>query len=280
MAKIGAKAEQLQDTQFTDVSQRIDVLETVARTTFDRLTSADLPSPSALSEQLDPVGDGGHIQFVPYDPAEYLFFQTYGLSGSLGEVRPGRDSMAVTSSNAGGSKIDLFLERHLRYDVNWNPQDGSVRGTITATLHNTAPASGLPDYVIGSTIGLPRGTNKSFVSIYTLYNVTGARVGGQPAPVQSEQEAQHNVYSTFVTIPPGETATIELDVSGIMLDAHRYRLEMAEQPLVIPEQAEVNITVAGDRRIEASNGVEVEGRTARWTGPLDRPQRLTVRAGG
>jgi Protein of unknown function (DUF4012) len=269
-----------QYTQFTDVSQRIDVLETVARTTFDRLTSVDLPSPSAVSEHLDPVAKGGHIQFVPFDIAEALFFQAYGLSGGLGEVRPGRDSLAVTSSNAGGSKIDLFLERHLRYDVDWNPEDGSVNGTITATLRNTAPASGLPDYVIGNTIGLPRGTNKSFVSIYTLYNMTGARVDGQPTAVQSEQEAQHNVYSTFVTIPPGETATIELDVTGIMLDAHRYRLQIAQQPLVIPEQAEVNITVAGGRDLDASNGVEVDDRLAHWTGPLDRARRLTVAARG
>jgi hypothetical protein len=269
-----------QYTQFTDVSERIDVLETVARTTFDRLTLADLPSPSALSEELDPVGDGGHIQFVPYDPAEFLFFQTYGLSGALGEVRPGRDSLAVTSSNAGGSKIDLFLERQLRYDVQWNPADGSARGTITATLRNTAPASGLPDYVIGNTIGLPRGTNKSFVSIYTLYELTGARVNGQPAPVQSEREAQHNVYSTFVTIPPGETATVEVDVTGIMLDAHRYRVDMSEQPLVMPEQAEVTITVAGDRNLDASRGVELDGRVARWSAPLDRARSLIVSAGG
>jgi hypothetical protein len=269
-----------QYTRFTDVSQRIDVLETVAHTTFDRLTNVDLPSPSAVSAQLDPVVDGGHIQFVTYDPTEFLTLQTYGLAGNLGEVRPGLDSLAVTSSNAGGSKIDLFLERHLRYDLDWNPADGSVNGTITATLHNTAPASGLPDYVIGSVIGLPRGTNKSFVSIYTLYNVTGARVNGQPAEVQSEREAQHNVYSTFVTIPPGESATVELDVSGIMLDAQRYRLQISEQPLVVPEQAEVNLTVAGNRDVEATNGAEVDGRTVRWTGPLDRAQSLTVRAGG
>jgi hypothetical protein len=267
-----------QYTQFTDLSERVDVLETVARTTFDRLTNADLPSPSALSEQLDPVADGGHIQYVGYDPTEFLTFQTYGLDGGLGQPQPGRDRVAVTSSNAGASKIDLFLERRLDYDIRWNPEDGSVSGTIAATLHNTAPASGLPDYVIGNMLGLPRGTNKSFVSLYTLYDVTGARVDGQPSPIQSETEAGHNVYSTFVTIPPGGTATVEIDVSGIMLDVRRYRLEMAEQPLVRPEQAEVTITVAGDRPLRASNGVELDGRTARWSGPLDREQALSVTA--
>ena len=134
--------------------------------------------------------------------------------------------------------------------------------------------------MIGNTIGLPRGTNKSFVSIYTLYDMTGARVNGQPATIQSEREAQHNVYSTFVTIPPGETATVEVDVSGIMLDAHRYRVELAQQPLVIPEQAEVTIAVTADRSVEAGHGIEVDDRTAHWSGPLDRRRRLTVSVGG
>jgi hypothetical protein len=268
-----------QYTRFTDVSERIDVLDTVAHTTFDRLTSADLPSPSKVSEQLDPVADGGHIQFFAFNAPEALYFQTLGLSGRLGEARPGRDSVAVTSSNAGASKIDLFLERRTNYDVTWNPDDGSVRGTITTTLHNTAPASGLPDYVIGNTLGLPQGTNKSFVSIYTLFNATQARVDGQPIPVQSEQEAQHNVYSTFVTIPPGGTVTVELDVSG-HLQGNRFRVDLNEQPLVIPEQAEVTMTVAGDHRLRASRGVELHDQTAHWSGALDQARSLTVAAAG
>jgi hypothetical protein len=267
-----------QYVRFTDVSERVDVLEEVARTTFERLTSADLPSPSALSEQLDPVADGGHIQVVSYDPIEFLFFETYHLSGSLGEIRPGHDSLAVTSSNAGGSKIDLFLERSLRYDVEWDPADGQVSGTVTATLTNRAPAEGLPDYVIGNGIGLPRGTNRSFVSIYTPHDVAEARIDGQPASLQSEQEAERHVYSTFVTFPPGGTVTIELDLAG-HIEGDRYRLDLAQQPLVLPEQAEVNVAVAGDETLETGGDVELDGRIARWSGPLDQPRRVTVGAG-
>jgi hypothetical protein len=267
-----------QYVEFTDVSQRIDVLDHVARTTFDRLTSADLPSPSAISEQLDPVVDGGHIQFVPFDTAEFVTLQAHDLTGSLGAVEPGQDNLAVTSSNAGGSKIDLFLERHLRYDVVWNPDDGQVSGRITATLRNNAPASGLPDYVIGSAIGLPPGTNKSYVSIYTLHDASQMRIDGEPVPTQSETEREHNVYSTFVTIPPGETARIELDVTG-RIEGDRYRLSIAQQPLVWAEQAEVNIGVGGDDPVSASRGVELRDRAAHWTGQMDRRQTLSVRVG-
>lgn len=266
-----------QYVEFTDVSERVDVLEEVARTSFERLTSADLPSPSAVSEQLDPVADGGHIQIVPFDEEEFVYFQSYGLTGSINPTEPREDSLAVTTSNASGSKIDLFLERSLRYDLGWNPSDGQVSGTITATLTNTAPAAGLPEYVIGSAIDLPPGTNRSFVSIYSLHEVTEARVDGQPTVVTSEEEAGHNVYSTFVTIPSGESATVELDVTG-RIEGDRYRLDLAQQPLVTPEQAEVNVTVAGNDPVEVGRGVELDGRTARWSGPLEQAQRITLRA--
>ena len=50
------------------------------------------------------------------------------------------------------------------------------------TLENRAPTSGLPDYVIGNVIGLPPGTNRSYVSIYSTLDLAGAWVGGrQPA---------------------------------------------------------------------------------------------------
>ncbi|HEY8524259.1 MAG TPA: DUF4012 domain-containing protein [Acidimicrobiales bacterium] len=271
-----------QYVDFTDVSQRIDVLETVARTTFDRLTSADLPSPSDVSAHLDPVVDGGHIQIVPFDPTAYVMFEGYHLTGSLagGSSDPGEEVVGVTTSNAGASKIDLFLERGLRYDLTWDPDQGQVTGTITALLHNTAPSSGLPNYVIGNSLGLPLGTNRSYVSIYTRHDATAMRVDGQPVPTQSETEAQHNVYSTFVTIPPGGTVIVELDVAGTV-EGDRLQVDVAQQPLVWPEQAEVNVTVAGGADLEIGGEAEAElnDRTAHWAGPMDRRRTLVVEAG-
>jgi hypothetical protein len=268
-----------QYVEFTDVSERVDILEEVARTTFERLTSADLPSPGDLAEQLDPVVDGGHIQAMTFDTVEFLFLQTYGLSGSMSEVREGHDLLAVTSSNAAGSKIDLFLERQLAYDVTWDPDTGRVSGTVTATLTNGAPASGLPDYVIGNVIGLPRGTNRSFVSIYTPHDVAEARVNGQPAAIQSEQEAMRNVYSTFVEIPPGGTVTVELDVRGTV-EGDSYRLDIDQQPLARPEEAQVAIAVAGDDPVSAgTRDTELDGRVALWSGTMDRARHLGVDVG-
>jgi hypothetical protein len=263
-----------QYVQFTDVSQRTDVLEQVARTTFDRLTTADLPGPRAVSEQLDPVVDGGHIQFTTLDQTTFLPLHVVGVTGQLPQVE--QDGLTVTTANAGGSKIDLFLARREQYDVRWDPETGQVDATLQVTLENKAPADGLPDYVIGNGIGLPFGTNRSFVSIYSPFSLSAARVGGQPAALQSEVELERNVYSTFVDIPPGGTVDIELDLTGT-IEGRRYRLDLPVQPFATTDQVEVSVEVAGggDGTI-VSPDATVEGGTARWSTTLDRSRALTV----
>jgi Protein of unknown function (DUF4012) len=263
-----------QYVQFTDVSQRTDVLEQVARTTFDRLTTADLPGPRAVSEQLDPVVDGGHIQFTTLDQTTFLPLHVVGVTGQLPQVE--QDGLTVTTANAGGSKIDLFLARREQYDVRWDPETGQVDATLRVTLENKAPADGLPDYVIGNGIGLPFGTNRSFVSIYSPFSLSAARVGGQPAALQSEVELERNVYSTFVDIPPGGTVDIELDLTGT-IEGRRYRLDLPVQPFATTDQVEVSVEVAGggDGTI-VSPDATVEGGTARWSTTLDRSRALTV----
>jgi hypothetical protein len=272
-----------QYVEFTDRDQRIDVLETVARTTFERLTSADLPSPRALADAFDPMVDGGHIQFAPFDLPTYVWIDGFGLPGRMSEFRG--DTLGVTTSNTGGSKIDLFLQRQLRYEVTWDPATHQVKGTITLALTNNSPAEGLDDVVIGNLIDRPRGTNSSFLSVYTPLFLDAARIDGRPVAMEPGLEFERNVYSRFVEIPAGGTVLVELDVSGT-IESNDYVLDLYQQPLVHPESAEVGVTVAGDDtftgEIDGPSNAEVttEGRTAHWKGPLDRRTDITVTPDG
>jgi hypothetical protein len=267
--------------EFTDRDERIDVLETVARTTFERLTVSDLPSPRALAEAFDPMVDGGHIQFTPYDVETFLWLDGLNVTGRMPDVTG--DSLAVTTSNTGGSKIDLFLERSLRYDVTWDPATRALKGTVTVTLTNMSPTTGLPPDVIGNLVGAPSGTNQSFVSVYTPLTLDQARVDGQVRSFEPGVESERNVYSTTVQIAPGGTVVIELDVSGqVAGEGDDYVLDLLQQPLVNAEQAEVAVEVAGETPVEPSlsgpteGSATLEGRTARWAGALDRRTTLTL----
>jgi hypothetical protein len=261
---------------FTDVSQRTDVLEEVARTTFRRLTSASLPGPRALGDQLDPIVDGGHIQFVTKDDTNALQLVPLGVTGALPRPDPARDLVTVTTANAAGNKLDLFLHRSERYEAHWNPDTGEVTSTLQVTLDNTAPATGLPDYVAGNAVGLPRGSNRSFVSVYTPFDLDEARLGGRKVAVQSETELGHHVYSLFVDIPPGQKVVFELDLSGTR-KGRQYRLDMPVQPFATPDKAEIQVTVDGGHgSVAASREATVDGGTVRWSTTLDRDRALVV----
>jgi hypothetical protein len=265
---------------YPETSQRVDLLEEVARTTFEALTHADMPRPKEAIDILDPAVDRGHIQFTTFDAQEAEYFDMIGISG-LFEPAIG-DFLSVVTSNAGASKIDLYLQRHLSYEVGWDPATGQVAAKATVTLQNTAPASGLPDYVIGNAVGLPWGTNRSFVSVYSAYRLDAARMDGQPLAMQSESELGRKVYSTFVDIPPGATVTLELDLQGQLAPGLGFYVFNAQpQPLANPEQAEVTLTVAGDLPLEldADDDVELSGRVIHWAGTFDTNRQIAMTAG-
>ena len=255
---------------YPDTSERIDVLGSVAEQTFQQLLSADLPNPQDFVDVLGPVVKGGHIQFTTFVQEEQEYFNKIQLGGafqaSAGQV------LAVTTNNAAGNKVDLFLQRSLRYDAIFDPATSMVTGKITVQLRNSAEAaSDLPDYVVGNLVGLPEGSNRSYVSIYSTHTLDGARVNGQPVNLQSQTELMTNVYSTFVDIPPKGTVTIELDVHGLQMLPGFYSTKILPQPLVETEQVEFNLTVGGDKPIDADAlgaDVTVEGRTVHWNGPL------------
>jgi hypothetical protein len=241
-----------------------------------------MPRPRDVIDVLDPVVDRGHLQFTTFNLAEASYFDQIGVSGAIAPMAG--DYVSVVTSNAGASKIDLFLQRHLQYHVNWDPDTGAVSAKLTATLQNTAPASGPPDYVIGNTVGLPQGTNRSFVSIYSAYRLDGAKLNGQPVTLQSEVELARAVYSTFVEIPPGGTVTLELDLSGQLPGGLAglgfYPLRMQPQPLAQPEQAELTINVAGRDELHVKgDGVEVHERAVTWSGTFDTFHQIGITAG-
>jgi Protein of unknown function (DUF4012) len=258
-----------------DNDQRLEVLDEVARTTFERLTAADLPGPRSLSRSLDPIVDGGHVMFAPIDPGAFAVVSTVGVTGWLPPPEANEDSLLVTTTNAAGNKADLFLQRREQYSVRWDPETGQLQSTLRLTLENQAPAEGFPDYVLGNAIDLPRGTNRSFVSIYSPFALEAARVGGQPAALQAEVELGRNVYSTFVDIPPGGVVDIEVDLAGT-IEGRRYALDIPVQPFAKPDEATVTVEVVDGAA--ASREADVEGSVATWSGTLDRERHVAVSA--
>jgi len=60
-----------------------------------------------------------------------------------------------------------------------------------------------------------------------------------------QQELGRLVYSAFVTVPAGGTATIVLHLIGSWNPKERYNLGMYHQPLFFPDRVATSLRVTG-----------------------------------
>jgi hypothetical protein len=151
------------------------------------------------------------------------------VSGRLPVARPVIGDVVV---NAGGSKLDYYLDRRLTYT---QACDGSA--SLQLRMHNAAPASGLPRYVTVPQFsrGLPEGTNKSIVTLYVPGDsrVVEVRHDGERVEAHQGTELGHRWIELFVTLRPGQTAELAVDL--VRDGAPSSLPERLAQPLVRPE---------------------------------------------
>lgn len=267
---------------FPDRPDRTDALEVLAETTFDRLASADLPGPRQLGRVFGPVVAQGHLQVASFTDDAVHFLDGVGISGRFPTLEG--DLLGVTTTNAAGNKIDLFAQRSISYQVDWDPTTGRIDATVTVTLANDAPNGGLPDDVIDNALGLrpgdadlPVGWNSSLVSVYTPLDLRGATLDGESVPLGRNLEVGVQALSTFVEVAPGEQRTLEIRLTGVV-EGDTYVLDLLGQPMVNPDEATVDIRVAGGGRPTVTGPVATGGGgQAVGTFTLVEPTRITVR---
>ena len=233
--------------------ERGDLLAAVAEATLARVLSGSLPPPQILARNLGPAATSGHIVGWAVRPDDQRLLTLIGMNGALPALNGG-DGLAVVTNNASGSKIDSFLQRTVSYVALYDSGSGEVTSTATIQLENNAPATGYPDYVIGNIIGLPTGTNRTLLSVYSPLAFETVTLDGKSVGATSGTELGWNVYSLYVDLAPGQSRTVAFTFSGI-ITADDYKLVVRPQPLARPD--ELSIDVSGDVN------VQYEGELAR-----------------
>jgi hypothetical protein len=230
-------AEYILRTQYElgarDNVQRIDALAEAAELTTNALLSGSLPEPTQLARDLGPLAADRRLLVWTGDPEQQELLRQVNLLGEIPSVGDG-NGWSVAVNNGSGNKIEAYLERAFSYTAEQN-DDGTTTAVLRAELTNTAPATGLPTYVIGNAVGLPMGTNRLYVSAYSPLALTGATVDGEVTGMEIETEAGWNVYSRFVDIPPGGTVVLEWRLHGAVPEPSR--VVTWTQPLVSPPTA-------------------------------------------
>ncbi len=195
--------------QYTSVGskeERVDLLETVARETFDALLTTNPPDPIDLGRALAPMVDQRRLMGWARDAAEQAVISTAGMDGTVLSGLDGADGVAVTVVNASGNKIDTFLRRSYEY------RTAAEHDELRLRLTNGAPSEGYPDYVIGNSVGLPDGWSRLWLTVYLTRTVSSASIDGAELRLDPGFEAGLNAYSAFIDIGPGETADIALQL--------------------------------------------------------------------
>lgn len=250
-------------------------------TIFEHLTRATLPEATTLAGLLGPVVAAKHLLVYANDPAGERFVATLGAAGAMPAVHG--DFLEVVTQDGTANKIDWYLRRSVADHVTYDPASGAVQATVTIGLANRAPASGQPAYVIGpdGTSGLPAGTSRLLVSVYSPLGFAGGTVAVSRDPVRallmSAQVVQgRRAYSAFVDIPPGRGARLVLHLSGRIPAGAQYRLDLADQPAVAPDRLRVSVRAPGPWQAKAGAGMEVRGDQATFRSLTNRDQHLSV----
>ncbi len=202
-----------------DDGARADALAEAASLTLDALLAGALPEPITLARDLAPLTSERRLLVWSADPSEQALLERVGLAGAIPPL-DGADGWSVAVTNGGGSKIDSFLRRAASYEAATDPATGETTATLRVRLTNTAPADGLPPYVIGNLVGLPPGTSRCTCRS-TAPAADRRALDGQPTGLDIGTEQGWNVYSRYVDIPAGGTATFELRLAGRVADPER-----------------------------------------------------------
>lgn len=221
---------------------RRDVLKAASEATFDAFISQKNFQPSQLAAVLGPVVAERRLVGYAENPAEEKLIKRIGLDGAFPTADPG-DFMTLVTQNAGNNKMDIYLHRSIAYDVTVDPETGELTTTATITLRNDAPSTGLPRYVIGNreSSGQPDGVNWLWFNFYTPHLLTSATYDGAPLSVGEQREFGRRVYQTYLAVPSGGEAVIQLQLKGTIDPSSTYELDWFQQPTVNTDRVEVTV---------------------------------------
>jgi hypothetical protein len=254
--------------EYTDETQRANFLGTIAQDAFRAFDRLDINSISRVGAVLAPVVSQQDVQIYSTQPAEETFLKQVGLAGEIPPVRS--SSVSITTQNAAANKIDYYLHRSIRYQVSLDPQGNAtddpsranVAVGLTLGLKNTAPDGGLPPSIIGPySPQFQAGEEATFLSIYSSLEFHSADLDGIATSLSSGNELGRNVYSSFIDIPAGKTATLSVSLAGTspLLPGGWYELDIPHQPVVNLDQVTVDITVADGWRVTGVRGGTEDG---------------------
>jgi len=259
-----------QYVDFDSTPDRVDFLEEASRKTFDTFIHAKSLKPTQLAAVFGPVVEQRRLMAQSTDPSVQSLFEDLHLDGAF-PVPDGGDFFALVTQNGGNNKIDVYLHRKVTYDVTYNPVNGRISAKATVVLHNDAPRSGLPDYVIANRpqSGQPKGVNWTWFNFYSPHVVSQITLDGEPMLVGAATEFGLNVYQAYLPVPAQGDAVVAVELSGSIQPSETYRLSSYAQPTVNPDDVTASMHVVAPYHVAGREPGDAHVAAAAPGRPLD-----------
>jgi hypothetical protein len=268
-------------TRFSSPAARQRVLGAVAESVFARfLQRAGAP---ASVRVIAKAASDGHLLVQSTGPHLEQGFAATPVGGSF--TGPTGDFLSVVQNNGAGAKLDYYEERHVSYAVHL-AEDGSAESVATVDLHNTAPASGEPPYVIGPFPGVhaDAGENVAILNVYCAPGCTldSSSRNGAPTKASSGTEVGHPFFQDYFRVPSEESSTSAYRMS--LPDAWEgnssggtYRLAFSNQVTIRPTRVSISVEAPPGMHITSTSlPMRVDGGLAVWQGVPGRTLSLEV----
>ena len=198
---------------------------------LSKVFDGSLPGLRVVAEALGPSIAERRLTVWSLHEEDQRKLREIGIDGAMPSGDDVVDGLAVVVNNAAGNKLDAYLRRSVSYDATVDTKNHLINGTMEVTFENTVTdPTQLSPYAVGNLVGLPAGTNRMFLTMYTKLPVTDATVDGKPLALSTQTEQGWNTSSAYVDIPPGQRAVVTLTVAGTYDPRRPYRFVAVPQP--------------------------------------------------
>ncbi len=202
--------------QIPDPARQNVFFAAVARQVFDAVASGQ-GDPHQVLDGLTRAAIEQRILLWSSHPEEQRLIQPTALSGALATSAGPSPRVGVFLNDATAAKMDYYLDYSVSVDSTRCQADRQFL-TVTVRLHSRVPADtrGMPDYVFGSIIGVPKGVVRTAVSAYAPAGGYLARstIDGSEQPFAKLTYATRQVTAQTIDLAPGQTRVLTFDMVG------------------------------------------------------------------
>ena len=227
-------------SEFPVVADKDAVVVDLIQQVFKKITAGEFSISPMISAMKEPLANGDLLMYSTHADEQQLLSQ-YAVAGVLPDDPKPYSTVAII--NGSGNKMEAYVSADVAYDGG-DCLSGTRLSKLDITLTNSAPKSGLPNYVVGrheltaeEAAHTARSSTKELLYIYGPVGSTNSltTVDDQIVATPEGVERNHPVWRVDVVLQPGQTRVVSVQLQQIV------DTNTPDTPMVIGRQPMANV---------------------------------------